>query len=133
MFTALRVVKRVRPPHIVRVVTYRPGLLGMPCGLLHNALLRGESAWSVAERELFAAHVWEATPDLVGPDDLAPARAAGVSQAAIVDAVYICAEFSLMNRVADALGCEPLPPRQREARATISDGERPGRDPRETP
>ena len=148
---------------MVRIVTYRQRLFGTPCGRLHDALLRRESAWSVAERELFAAHVSEAnrcgfcvsahraiascalggaplpsevasldhpaigagarailpflaklslTPDQVGPDDLAPARAAGVSEAAIVDAVYICAEFALMNRVADALGCEPLTPRQ---------------------
>jgi len=165
MFTAMRVVKRTRVPDMVRIITYRPGLFGKPCGQLHNALLRRESAWSVAERELFAAHVSEAnrcnfcvsahraiascalggaplpselstldhpaiglgaramlpflaklalTPDQVGPDDLAPARAAGVSEQAIVDAIYICAEFALMNRVADALGCEPLTPRQRE-------------------
>jgi alkylhydroperoxidase family enzyme len=44
------------------------------------------------------------TPDALGPDDARVVRAAGVSEAALVDAVYICAMFNLMDRVADALG-----------------------------
>lgn len=46
------------------------------------------------------------TPEAVGPDDAAAVRAAGVSEAALLDAIYICAAFNLIDRVADALGFE---------------------------
>jgi uncharacterized peroxidase-related enzyme len=44
------------------------------------------------------------TPSEVGPGDVAPLRAAGVSQQAIADAVHVCALFNIIDRVADALG-----------------------------
>jgi uncharacterized peroxidase-related enzyme len=44
------------------------------------------------------------TPDEVGPADLAAARAAGATDAALAEAVYIAFFFNLINRVADALG-----------------------------
>lgn len=43
-------------------------------------------------------------PGKVTPADIAPLRAAGVSDAAIEDAITICALFNLIDRVADALG-----------------------------
>ncbi len=43
------------------------------------------------------------TPDAVGPGDVAPLRAAGVSDQAIEDALYVCAYFNIIDRVADAL------------------------------
>lgn len=46
------------------------------------------------------------TPEQVTPDDAARVLAAGVSAQALVDAIYICALFNLMDRVADALGFE---------------------------
>jgi uncharacterized peroxidase-related enzyme len=46
------------------------------------------------------------TPQEVGPADVAPLRAAGLSDEAIADAVHVCANFNLINRVADALGFE---------------------------
>lgn len=45
-------------------------------------------------------------PDEVGPDDVAPLRAAGLSGEEIEDAVHVCALFNLINRVADSLGFE---------------------------
>lgn len=44
------------------------------------------------------------TPESLGPDDARAVYAEGVSEAALVDAVYICALFNLIDRVADALG-----------------------------
>jgi alkylhydroperoxidase family enzyme len=41
-------------------------------------------------------------PDAVTPDDLLPLREAGVSDQAIVDAVLVCALFSIMDRLADS-------------------------------
>jgi alkylhydroperoxidase family enzyme len=43
------------------------------------------------------------SPDEVGPEDAALARRAGVSDAALRDAVYVCAYFNLIDRVSDAL------------------------------
>lgn len=45
-------------------------------------------------------------PDEIEAGDVAPLRAAGVSDAAIEDAVHICANFNLINRLGDALGFE---------------------------
>lgn len=42
-------------------------------------------------------------PGTVGPDDIAPLRAAGVSEQAIEDALYVCVYFTIIDRVADAL------------------------------
>jgi hypothetical protein len=44
-------------------------------------------------------------PDEVGPDDVPD----GVSRAKLVDALYVCAYFNLIDRVADSLGFD-LPP-----------------------
>ena len=44
------------------------------------------------------------TPADVGPDDVAPLRAAGVSDHAIEEAIVICALFNMLDRLADALG-----------------------------
>ncbi len=43
-------------------------------------------------------------PAEVGSADVEAVRAAGVSDAAIVDALYVCAHFNMIDRVADALG-----------------------------
>ena len=49
------------------------------------------------------------TPAEVCPEDIEAARAAGVSDAAIEDALAVCACFNLIDRVADSLGFD-LPP-----------------------
>lgn len=46
------------------------------------------------------------TPEDVGPQDVEAVLEAGVSAEAVSDAIYICAAFNLMDRVADALGFE---------------------------
>lgn len=46
------------------------------------------------------------TPDAIGPDDVAPLRAAGLSDEAIADAVHVCAMFNIYDRLADSLGWE---------------------------
>ena len=43
------------------------------------------------------------TPDLVGPEDVKAARAAGVGDKALSQAIYVCFIFSTMDRLADAL------------------------------
>jgi alkylhydroperoxidase family enzyme len=43
------------------------------------------------------------TPDQVGPEDVNHVRAIGVRDEAIVTAVYVCALFNLIDRIADAL------------------------------
>lgn len=43
------------------------------------------------------------TPADVGPADLVPVRAAGVSNEGIEDAVHICSLFNTIIRIADAL------------------------------
>lgn len=50
------------------------------------------------------------SPEEVGPDDAAAARAAGVSSAALRDAVYVCALFNVIDRIADALDFAIPPP-----------------------
>lgn len=44
------------------------------------------------------------TPETLGPDDATRVRAAGVSDAALDDAIAVCAAFNMINRMADALG-----------------------------
>lgn len=43
-------------------------------------------------------------PEQVGTDDIASLRSAGVSDAAIEDAVHVCALFNIYDRMADSLG-----------------------------
>jgi uncharacterized peroxidase-related enzyme len=43
-------------------------------------------------------------PDELRPADVAPVRAAGISDEAIEDAINVCALFNIYDRLADALG-----------------------------
>ena len=43
-------------------------------------------------------------PNEVRPADVAPLRAAGLSDEAIEDAINVCALFNIYDRLADALG-----------------------------
>jgi uncharacterized peroxidase-related enzyme len=45
-------------------------------------------------------------PDEIGPEDVAPLRAAGLADEEIADAIHVCALFNVINRVADSLGFE---------------------------
>jgi hypothetical protein len=55
ILTMFRLVQGRRAPDIVRTMFYRPEFLGRPVGRWTQAVMRGPSEWSVAERELFAA------------------------------------------------------------------------------
>jgi hypothetical protein len=51
----IRLMNGRRAPDIIRTLFYRPEFLGTPLGAWTQAVMRGPSEWSVAERELFAA------------------------------------------------------------------------------
>ena len=51
----IRVMQGRRAPDILRTLFYRPEFLGRPISQWTQAVMRGPSEWSVAERELFAA------------------------------------------------------------------------------
>ena len=60
----------------------------------------------------------------VAPDELVPADAdavlaAGVSRQALVDAIHVCALFSMIVRLADALGWDVPPPDAFAARGRV--------------
>lgn len=55
MMGCARAVSGVRVPDITRTLDYRPGLFGRPMRAWTQAVMRGESEWSVGEREIFAA------------------------------------------------------------------------------
>jgi len=43
------------------------------------------------------------TPSEVGPDDIKLLRRTGLSDQAIEDAIYVCAYFNIIDRIADSL------------------------------
>lgn len=51
----IRLMNGRRAPDIIRTLFYRPEFLGRPMSAWTQAVMRGPSDWSVAERELFAA------------------------------------------------------------------------------
>ena len=42
-------------------------------------------------------------PSQVGPEDIKPLKEAGISHQAIEDAIYVCAYFNIIDRIADSL------------------------------
>jgi alkylhydroperoxidase family enzyme len=48
------------------------------------------------------------TPEEIEQDDIAQMRMAGVSDRAIEDAIYVCAYFNIIDRIADSLDFEVL-------------------------
>jgi uncharacterized peroxidase-related enzyme len=42
------------------------------------------------------------TPAEVGPDDIAPLKAAGINDRAVEEALYVCFLFNMIDRFADA-------------------------------
>lgn len=54
-FAWIRLTQHRRAPDILRTLYYRPEFLGHAMSGWSQAVMRGPSHWSVAERELFAA------------------------------------------------------------------------------
>lgn len=54
LFAFLLLKNRVRVPDVVRTLTYRPEVYGKAYNKWLHTIMRGESGWSVGERELFA-------------------------------------------------------------------------------
>ena len=52
------------------------------------------------------------SPDEVSPADIAPLRASGLSDEAIAQAIYICALFNVINRLADSFDFEMPTPKE---------------------
>jgi uncharacterized peroxidase-related enzyme len=63
-------------------------------------------------------------PAEVGPEDVEALRAAGLTDEEIEDAIHVCANFNVINRIADSLGFD-LPSREvyeSSARMLLRDG-----------
>lgn len=57
LFGVIRLVSRRPVPDVVKLLKYRPAYFGDAMNDLFEEVMRGPSAWSVGERELFAAFV----------------------------------------------------------------------------
>ncbi len=55
-FAVVRRASRREPPDILKTLYFRPGFFGMRYSALTQEIMRGESPWTVGERELFAAY-----------------------------------------------------------------------------
>ena len=55
LFGLIRIITRRRAPDIVRTLKYRPEFFGYQMDDWTQAVMRGPSHWSVAERELLAS------------------------------------------------------------------------------
>lgn len=61
-------------------------------------------------------------PQDLQPEHVAAVRAAGVSRSAIIDAIHVCAQFNVIDRVADSLGFDVPSEEQFERRSQLSAG-----------
>jgi hypothetical protein len=57
MLGVARLLFRTEPYDVVKMLAYRPELLGKPLNRISQAVMRGKSHWTVGERELFATFV----------------------------------------------------------------------------
>lgn len=58
-------------------------------------------------------------PGALAPADADAVLAAGVSREALVDAIHVCALFSMIVRLADSLGWDVPPPEAFAARGRV--------------
>ena len=56
-YAIIRLFSGFRAPDVVRTLRYRKAFFGGPHSAHTQAVMRGPSAWTVGERELFAAFV----------------------------------------------------------------------------
>jgi hypothetical protein len=56
-YAFIRTVSGFRASDVMRTLRYHPHLFGRPHSAHTHAVMRGPSAWSIGERELFAAFV----------------------------------------------------------------------------
>ena len=57
LFVMMRLLSRQPVPDVVKTLTYRPTFFGNPLNECFQEAMRGESSWSVGDRELMAAYV----------------------------------------------------------------------------
>jgi hypothetical protein len=57
MFAMIRVMTGRRAPDVIKTLKYRPDFFGAPMGEVFQEAMRGESQWTIADRELMAAFV----------------------------------------------------------------------------
>jgi hypothetical protein len=55
-FALVRRMSGRKPPDIMKSLYYRPGYFGLRFSELTHEVMRGDSPWTVGERELFAAY-----------------------------------------------------------------------------
>jgi hypothetical protein len=56
IFFVIKLQTRRPPPDVVKTLMYRSSFFGKWLSSLTQSAMRGPSDWSIAERELFAAH-----------------------------------------------------------------------------
>jgi uncharacterized peroxidase-related enzyme len=59
------------------------------------------------------------SPEEIGPSDIEPMRAAGLSDKAIAEAIYVSTLFNAINRLADAFDFELTRPEQKARLAFV--------------
>ncbi len=57
LYAIIRAISGFRAPDVIRTLRYRKAFFGRPHTAHTQASMRGPSAWTVFERELFAAYV----------------------------------------------------------------------------
>lgn len=57
LFVLIRLMSRHPAPDVVKTLKYRPDFFGARMSELFQAVMRGPSDWSIADRELMAAYV----------------------------------------------------------------------------
>ena len=62
------------------------------------------------------------TPDDIQPADVAALTAAGIEKQAILEAIYVCTLFNIIDRIADALDFEIPPTFNTGAKALLKRG-----------
>lgn len=57
ILTVMAVMTRAKAPGVVRTLLYRSEFLGKQLSVLTQGAMRGDAAWTVGEREIFASFV----------------------------------------------------------------------------